>query len=43
LAYFHTEKRGQNLAHGLVRLPFFRSGRDLNLQRIAEHSHDAIP
>ena len=35
LAYFHTEKLGQNRPHGLVGLPFFRSGRDLNLQRIA--------
>ena len=42
LPYFHTEKIGQNLAHGLVGLPFFRSRGDLNLQRIAKHSHDAI-
>jgi hypothetical protein len=42
LAYFHSEKLGQNSPNGLVGLAFFGRGRHLNFERVAQHSHDAI-
>ena len=42
LAYFHTEKLGQDRPHRLIGLPFFRRCRHLNFERIPQHSHDTI-